>query len=76
MALDHLFLPIGFPEHCWQQSADLPRRALSARLSQPRRRAIMDEEALNTSVRKFLKTSGVTAQRGMNCYVTHLSGRA
>ena len=26
-------------------------------------RAIMDEEALNTSVRKFLKTFGVTAQR-------------
>jgi len=25
--------------------------------------AIMDEEALNTSVRKFLKTFGVTAQR-------------
>jgi hypothetical protein len=26
-------------------------------------RAIMDEETLNTSVRKFLKTFGVTAQR-------------
>jgi len=26
-------------------------------------RAIMDEEILNTSVRKFLKTFGVTAQR-------------
>jgi hypothetical protein len=27
------------------------------------RRAIMDEDALNTSVRKFLKKLGVTAQR-------------
>jgi hypothetical protein len=29
------------------------------------RRTIMDEEALNTSVRKFLKKLGVTAQREM-----------
>src|SRR5215470_14434187 len=41
----------------------IKRDFFDQRCGQSRRRAIMDEEALNTSVRKFLKKLGVTAQR-------------
>jgi hypothetical protein len=41
-------------------STSVPREGACAQIYE---RAIMDEETLNSSVRKFLKTFGVTAQR-------------
>jgi Family of unknown function (DUF6494) len=47
--------------HCAIRSTNVPRA--EAVLRAIHERAIMDEETLNISVRKFLKTLGVTAQR-------------
>jgi hypothetical protein len=56
--------------NCWPLPVDLPMplcsaliRGLHTQLQLSIGRTNMDEEALNTSVRKFLKKLGVTAQR-------------
>jgi Family of unknown function (DUF6494) len=51
--------------NCWPLPVHLPMPALCSALIGPTSigRTTMDEEALNTSVRKFLKKLGVTAQR-------------
>jgi hypothetical protein len=55
----------GFVQHCNTAGNNLQssQSALCRRDFLNSKEAIMDEDALNTSVRKFLKTLGVTAQR-------------